>query len=105
MSPDASNIAVSNVVRGFDVYRVQSEEPLASFDYLDGDSASAAPVPVLFIHEGHALVGGSMNGKVDLWDLYMGKMHSVTLTSECHGFALLLALKLGARRVMQNPGR
>lgn len=84
LSPNGSNIAVSNVVRGFDVYKVQSEEPLISFDLPNDDSASFArsPVPVLFIHEGHALVGGSMNGKVDLWDLCMGKMHSVTLTSE-----------------------
>ncbi len=83
LSPNGTHIAVSNVVRGFDVYKVQSEEPLASFDLQDR-SALGAPVPVLFIHEGHALVGGSITGKVDLWDLYMGKMHSIALTSEFH---------------------
>ncbi len=42
----------------------------------------ACPLPVTFVHGGHALVGGSMTGKVGLWDLGMGKMHSLVLNSK-----------------------
>ena len=76
---------MSNVFKGFDVYKVDSEEPIASFKHADDTSlASASPVPVLFVHAGHALVGGSMTGKVGLWDLRMGMMHSLSLNSELY---------------------
>lgn len=86
LSPNGANLAVSNVSRGFDVYKIQSAEPIASFDNDDNPRTSsdepACPVPVKFIHGGHAIVGGSMNGKVGLWDLGHGKMHTLPLNSK-----------------------
>ena len=69
--------------KGFDVYKFQSEEPVVSFKHT-GETAgtvSGSRIPVLFVHAGHALIGGSVVGDVGLWDLYMGKMHSLTFTS------------------------
>ena len=68
------------------MYEVQSEELVISFKRageLSGSPVPASRIPVLFIHDGHALSGGSQVGNVELWDLRMGKMHSLILTSEC----------------------
>ncbi|KAI0738687.1 WD40-repeat-containing domain protein [Daedaleopsis nitida] len=83
LSPNGAYLAVSNVFKGFDVYKVQSEKPIASFEYDEPSSLkSAGPIPVLFIHGGRALVGGSMVGKVCLWHVNFGKMHNLALSSE-----------------------
>lgn len=82
LAPNGSHLAVSNMFRGFDVYRLPSEEHALSFEHVDRVfPVPSAQIPVLFVHGGRALLGGSMSGKVGLWHLSMGIMHTLTLSS------------------------
>lgn len=66
---------MSNLITGFDLYSLQSEEPYRAFSHGDGTSF---PVPVRFIHGGNAIVTGSTSGKVQLWDVSSGRpLHSL----------------------------
>ncbi|KAI0364053.1 WD40 repeat-like protein [Pilatotrama ljubarskyi] len=75
ISQDGHLIAVSNVISGFDVYAVDSGAAVCSFGHTVGEFRK---VPVLFVHDGLALVGGNMHGDVHLWDVDSGrKLHSL----------------------------
>ncbi|RPD53261.1 WD40 repeat-like protein [Lentinus tigrinus ALCF2SS1-7] len=79
LSADGKHIAVSNLVRGFDVYRLHDETPVGLMTHEVG---KPRPTPILFIHNGRALVGGSLSGKVTIWDLNLGKMHTLNIPSK-----------------------
>ncbi|KAI0708453.1 WD40-repeat-containing domain protein, partial [Earliella scabrosa] len=66
LSEDGLYLAISNLTTGFDVYRTDTQKPVGSYKHDIGDSR---PTPVLFIHGGHAIVGGSTVGIVNIWDI------------------------------------
>ncbi|KAI9069597.1 WD40 repeat-like protein [Trametes sanguinea] len=66
LSDDGTRLAISNVSRGFDVYSMQSGAPLCA---IEQDNPGFHPLPVLFIHGGLALVGGSVLGELNIWDV------------------------------------
>ena len=77
LSGDEKLVAISNVVSGFDVYNVDSERTLCSLGH-SVKSTALRRSPVLFIHNGHALVGGNAHGDVHIWDVASGrKLHSL----------------------------
>ncbi|KAI5990920.1 WD40-repeat-containing domain protein [Pisolithus albus] len=64
VSHDGNMLVVSNVTSGFDIYHLNDSS-------LDGSvlqPSNGMLVPVTFIHEGQAILGGSMCGKVQIWD-------------------------------------
>ncbi|KAA1478727.1 WD40 repeat-like protein [Dentipellis sp. KUC8613] len=65
LSPSGRYLAVSNIRSGFDVYDLQTNSPVRSYRHTTGKDL---PVPVLFVHEGFAIMGGSGSGEVDVWD-------------------------------------
>ncbi|KAI1782402.1 hypothetical protein LXA43DRAFT_847067, partial [Ganoderma leucocontextum] len=75
LSNNGTFIAVSNLTKGFDVFRMETEEPVASFEH---DIGEPMPTPVLFTHEGRAIIGGTTVGKVNVWDIHsMKKINSL----------------------------
>ena len=66
LSDNARYIAVSSLGKGFDVYDVQSGAPKCSFPHGTGEKYL---LPVLFIHGGNAIVGGTTTGTVNVWDV------------------------------------
>ena len=82
LSDDGELIAVSNLVSGFDIYSMESETTLYSFGH-SVETRALRNTPVLFIHGGFALVGGSSQGNVHIWDIRSGrKLHSLLHDSE-----------------------
>ena len=65
-------------MKGFDVYRTDTEEPVASYEHEVGKPYT---MPVLFIHGGRAIVGGSGVGQVHVWDIALGKLQSLSIPS------------------------
>lgn len=78
LSPDGSLLAVSNLVRGFDIYRTDTQEPVGMVPQKVG---TQQPTPVLFIHGGKAIVCGSTSSNLQLWDVDLGKLHSLVIPS------------------------
>ncbi|RDX42307.1 WD40 repeat-like protein [Lentinus brumalis] len=78
LSPDGSLLAISNLATGFDVYRTDTEQPVGMYRH---DVGKRQPTPVLFIHGGQAIVGGSTVGAVNIWDMKLGKLHALTVPS------------------------
>ena len=79
LSPNGAYIAISDLSTGFEIYEMDTELVYGSFQH---DVGEPFPTPVLFIHNGNALVGGSTVGNVNIWDVHgMGKMHSLTISS------------------------
>lgn len=62
------SLAISNVsTAGFEIHDLLGDKPSKRFSY-DRSVPSAKPcLPVLFIHKGHAILGGSSTGKPGLW--------------------------------------
>ena len=87
LSTDGKFFTVSNLLTGFDIYAMDSEHPLRSLIHQMGEQY---PTPVIFIHGGHAVVGGSTVGEVDLWDFDSGrKLHSLLHLCMCYQFRSL----------------
>ncbi|KAI9057524.1 WD40 repeat-like protein [Trametes sanguinea] len=81
VSPDGATIAISNMVSGFDLYDLTSQAVLRSFTH---PVESLRAVPVLFVHGGHALLGGSTTGQIHLWNSHNGRVHQkFSLGGEC----------------------
>ncbi|KAI0651249.1 WD40-repeat-containing domain protein [Trametes meyenii] len=79
--PDGSTIALSNAHTGFDVYNLQKGVPEAS---LGSDMGQRRTIPVLFIHGGNALLGGSTTGVIPLWDVVnQCRHHTLVLEGVC----------------------
>lgn len=58
---------------------METEEPVASFEH---DIGEPMPTPVLFTHEGRAVIGGTTVGKVNIWDIHlMKKINSLLVPS------------------------
>ncbi len=66
VSEDGTRIAVSNGVRGFDVYSLGSGAPLCTVDH---EIRRRIPTPSIWIHGSCALLGGSTAGQLTLWDV------------------------------------
>ncbi|KAI0058228.1 WD40 repeat-like protein [Artomyces pyxidatus] len=74
LSPDLSTLAVHAETSRFDIYDVTSRMKLRSLEVEKGDGASIgqSSLPVQFIHDGLAVLGGSYVGNVRIWDLETG---------------------------------
>ncbi|KAL7279728.1 hypothetical protein ACG7TL_006135 [Trametes sanguinea] len=64
LSPDGSHIAVANLVNGFDIYDLEAGSLVLSLFHKVGKQYM---VPVLYVHGGNAILGGSTVGYLDLW--------------------------------------
>ena len=69
ISPDSHLLAISDLAHGFTVHDYRSGAFIRRFVHEVG---RRFPVPVLFIHQGHAIVGGSTVGHVNIWDVEDG---------------------------------
>ena len=54
------------MIRGFDIYSLRSGTPLCSLDH---EVRAGHPTPVLWLHGGLALLGGTTAGQLTLWDV------------------------------------
>lgn len=67
------------MLTGFEIYAVKGFvelEPL--FPFLQAVSGGP-PIPVSFLHGDHALMGGTSNGKFNIWDIYSRRKQSIAL--------------------------
>ncbi|KAI0657557.1 WD40-repeat-containing domain protein [Cubamyces menziesii] len=86
LSPDAVHIAVANMVNGFDVYNLDTGAIVLSLFHKVGKQY---PAPVLYVHGGNAILGGSTAGVLDLWYVegaLSRKMQTLPVPGEPHQF-------------------
>ena len=88
LSSDGKLLAISNLVKGFDVYRMDTGKPIVSFEHVVGKPYA---MPVLFIHGDRAIVGGNDLGTVSIWDVALGKLHSLPIPSEASTIPVIVA--------------
>lgn len=69
MSPDNKYIAVSDLVTGFQVYHLDDGVDFVRFKQEVGE---AQLVPVMWLHGGNAILGGSTIGQVTIWYVRTG---------------------------------
>ncbi|KAI0055842.1 WD40 repeat-like protein [Artomyces pyxidatus] len=76
LSPDQQHLAISNLCTGFDLYRIATNAPFATLPHKMGPNYAT---PVLFVHNGRAVLGGNASGEVSLWDVETGRrLHLLT---------------------------
>ncbi|KAG1842720.1 WD40-repeat-containing domain protein [Suillus tomentosus] len=68
LSPDESLVLLSNLSDGLDLYTVGQNHPRQSYKFLHSEKANV-PVQVAFIEFGQAVLSGSLDGNVHVWDL------------------------------------
>ena len=71
VTADGTRMVVSNLT-GFDIYALETMESEGSLSHTVGD---VYPVPVLFVHGGTAILGGSTVGEVELWNVITRRKH------------------------------
>lgn len=67
---DGRFLAVSNLLTSFELFHMKAPaeiEPLFSFKQ---DVTARRPLPVRFLHGEHAILGGTLHGQVNMWDLF-----------------------------------
>lgn len=80
VTEDGSRLAVSNLT-GFDIYALKTMRSEGSYPHTVGEIYAT---PVLFVHGGNAVLGGSVVGQVGLWDVTTGRKHfTLRLQSMC----------------------
>ncbi|KAI1790680.1 WD40-repeat-containing domain protein, partial [Ganoderma leucocontextum] len=70
VSPDNKYLAVSNVFTGFHIYRLDNGSPIAHFEQ---EGNEARPLPVVWLHGGRAILGGSTLGSINIWYIDTGR--------------------------------
>ncbi|KAH9847484.1 WD40-repeat-containing domain protein [Lenzites betulinus] len=79
LTRDGRLLAVSNMLTGFELFALKGFvelEPLYSFQQ---DITTGPPLPVRFLHGDHALIGGSLHGRVNMWDVYSRRKQPLVL--------------------------
>ena len=79
---DNQYIAISNLLTGFELFAFKGNselEPLFSFKQ---DVSAGRPLPVRFIHGGHALMGGTSTAQVNIWDVYSRRRQPLPICSQ-----------------------
>ncbi|KAI0713507.1 WD40-repeat-containing domain protein [Earliella scabrosa] len=71
LSPHGAFLAAANLVGDFDIYDLEAGTVIRTFKNEKGGHARA--IPVLFIHGGRAIVGGSAVGRVTIWFVDSGR--------------------------------
>ncbi|EGO23491.1 hypothetical protein SERLADRAFT_469475 [Serpula lacrymans var. lacrymans S7.9] len=71
LSPRHQYLAVSSIHNGFDIYDLNSDAPIMSFNQ---PTSKGICIPVLFAHHGFAVLGGSTEGKARLWAIETGNL-------------------------------
>lgn len=66
LSPDRRYLATLNIRQGIAMYDMQTRE--ICMEALLDQGSSAAPLPILYIHKGNAVVTGTKTGKVRIWN-------------------------------------
>lgn len=85
-------VAISNALFGLDIYSLISGEPQAT--YRDKHNHNACPIssqeylPVLYIHNGVCLLGGSHVGRAHIWEVGSDSANSVLCTLRHKGILI-----------------
>ncbi|KAI9060540.1 WD40 repeat-like protein, partial [Trametes sanguinea] len=69
LTRDGHILAVSNMLTGFELFELKGFvelEPLFAFQQ---DVSRGPPIPLRFLHGDHAIVGGTLHGQVNVWDI------------------------------------
>ncbi|KAG1842000.1 WD40-repeat-containing domain protein, partial [Suillus tomentosus] len=76
LSPDESSVLLSNLSDGLDLYTVGQNHPQQSYKFSHSGKANV-PVQVAFIEHGQAVLSGSPDGNVHVWDLASAESRQV----------------------------
>jgi WD40 repeat protein len=78
---DCQRVAISNHNAGFDVFDLETTKTLATYQdrLLDEGKVYEDVLPVLHVHDGNLLLGGSHKGRVHLWDLASPKQKVIQI--------------------------
>ncbi|RDX51823.1 WD40 repeat-like protein [Lentinus brumalis] len=71
LAPGGALVAISNIATGFDICDLETGAIVKSFEHEIGSYEYA--IPVLFIHGGQAIVGGSSVGCCNIWYVDSGE--------------------------------
>ena len=58
------------MLTGFELFSMRTPGEVEPLFSLRQDVGAGHSIPVRFIHGGHALIGGTSNGQVNIWDVY-----------------------------------
>lgn len=71
------------MLTGFELFEMKGFvelEPLFAFQQ---DIGRGPPVPLQFLHSDHAIVGGTLHGQVNVWDIYSRRKQPLVLDGMC----------------------
>ncbi|KAG2045574.1 WD40 repeat-like protein [Suillus hirtellus] len=82
LSPDESSVLLFNLSDGLDLYTVGQNHPQQSYKFSHSGKANV-PVQVAFIEHGQAVLSGSLDGNVHVWDLAFVESRQVHEYDDC----------------------
>ncbi|KAG2744846.1 WD40 repeat-like protein, partial [Suillus brevipes Sb2] len=93
LSPDESSVLLSNLSDGLDLYTVGRNHPRQSYKFPYSGKANV-PVQVAFIESGQAVLSGSPDGNVHVWDVASAESRQVLEHEDCVVQAVAVSLIL-----------
>ncbi|KAI0055794.1 WD40 repeat-like protein [Artomyces pyxidatus] len=83
LSPNRQTLAVHAIPQAthFDIYDVKSRSKIRTVEV--EESLKSRPLPVRFLHDGFALLGGSYAGNIRIWDIDSGDRLQVLRHGDC----------------------
>lgn len=69
LSKDGRLLAVSNTASGFALFSMKGLVEIELVLSFHQDVSARLPLPVRFLHDDHAVIGGTSHGEVNLWDV------------------------------------
>ncbi|TFY62460.1 hypothetical protein EVJ58_g3838 [Rhodofomes roseus] len=88
LSADGRLLAVSNVLTGFELFAVKNLTELEPMFALNQDVSTGHAIPVRFTHGGNAVIGGTSDGRMFIWDIYTRRKQPLSFHSRTCVLAL-----------------
>ncbi len=68
------------MLTGFELYHMKAPAEIVPLFSFKQDVSARRPIPVRFLHGDHAIVGGTSNGQVNVWDVFSRLKQSLRIT-------------------------
>ncbi|KAH9909426.1 WD40-repeat-containing domain protein [Epithele typhae] len=85
LSPDHTLLAVSNLLNGFELFLVDKPGEIEPLFSVNQDVSARRPLPVRFLHKGTAFLGGTSQGKINIWSVYTRLKQTLSLPGKHTG--------------------
>ncbi|KAI0363071.1 WD40 repeat-like protein [Pilatotrama ljubarskyi] len=93
LTQDGRILAISNMLTGFELFELKGFVELEPLFEFQQDVINGPPIPVHFLHGDHAIIGGTLHGQVNIWDIYSRRKQQLAMGGMLPADSIVLTLR------------